>query len=1234
MNFKKLGLCLSGGGGKGAYQIGAWQAMHDFGLSDQISAISGTSVGGLNGVMIAQNKFNQAKSMWLNIESRNMLSIQDIPSLASRLGLLTASGAISPLLAHFISTKGLFKQEGLRSMIAEGLDTRLLASSTLPLTVGLHNTEANRVDYLQVNDPLTAPDILLGTAALPLIFDEVRINGSVYTDGGFYWELPQKRIDNTPIIPLIEAGCDTVIVVHLSPDDLSINPHHHPGTRILPFVPASSLGGLYATLDFSNEGAARRMEQGYYDAMQILRHLGLFLENEAQYEALWQRARLSAEQERQCNENLLRVEKQHRQTISDINDFDQQIANDDFGRSVELAEDEVVLHAFDQLVLENTALIADIERREIETSVQNFIGQNSNNGRAIEAAALDALAVLAPVGGRATHLKEQGSLSRLWGTITGKNQKISAENDRDLAQAQFAALRLIAAVQEKGAITLEFACTLQNRINSAYAEIERLGERHNRDLRRVYHSLAGVYCKLRARLNTHEARLDALERSNRLQNWLLHPNTSRLNGKTLGELPPILRLCYLANDFFQITEGKWRVSELNSLREMCINVGLDENYTVRITDFCTETSQQPTYRQALTQGLVVLPSAAKANPAACWLHDLRACTANKDGSQALASWGYSAETSLPAWNFLIELLYHLKVGGFAVVSSSDIAHFKTHWLEQLNEIDKLINDNILPKSFGKELLQLRQSICNFRLKVPLIGKFSVGKSTLLNAWLEQDIQKEDLGACTSLATEFHYTEPGQEKLVICWLDDPITGSTNREEQPLCSYPESLNHWQSSGQQPLFIEIHLSNRALARHPDLVLVDTPGLGATNGLHECAIQQYIGEAVSCILCVTRTSQVGLDELAFIHRQRSLGQEFSLLVCQEALSNPSERQTLRQSLAVQAGLNPNIPVPGCSAREGDFSGFQDVLARLESKKADLFRQNFAGAIEHLLKQADRLICQQLSGDSSIDQLQEKKKQTDQDLARLEENFARERDCLLHDCHGPITRQLLATVNSYLRSRRQAYAQMLLSSQSIGPLLTADTRNACQLAIEQYLTPRFREACRQLKSEIDLGTFDDPLLDGNSPGCMQSDSKVGAAATGAAIGFAIGSMVPVIGNVVGGLIGGIACLFASRSHNESKAEGTAQEAIELVISRLQGSLPETVSRHASQFLSKVRASLATRIDAQRENLVRIEQQLVANAERRDEIKRRAEQALTKIAELTKEQAVLTTISRRENHVA
>jgi hypothetical protein len=233
-----------------------------------------------------------------------------------------------------------------------------------------------------------------------------------------------------------------------------------------------------------------------------------------------------------------------------------------------------------------------------------------------------------------------------------------------------------------------------------------------------------------------------------------------------------------------------------------------------------------------------------------------------------------------------------------------------------------------------------------------------------------------------------------------------------------------------------------------------------------------------------------------------------------------------------------------------------------------------------------------------------------------LEENFQQESDALQRDCRGPVMRQVLAAVSSYLRGRRSAYAQMLLNGQGLGPLLGADARNACQLAIEQHLTPRLREACARLENQIELGSFDGPALDDvHGPEGMDNSSSWGSTVAGAAAGAAIGG---VVGIVVGGLMG----FFGSRSSKESEAEGKANQAIESVITQLEGGqLSEAVNKHAQEFLSKIKKILLEKIEMHRQNIEKIEQQLMADAARKQEIERRTQQALTQIERLMQEPA-------------
>lgn len=59
----RIGIVLAGGGAKGAYQVGCLRALRDAGLPKP-AAMSGTSVGAINGVMFALDKLETAETLW------------------------------------------------------------------------------------------------------------------------------------------------------------------------------------------------------------------------------------------------------------------------------------------------------------------------------------------------------------------------------------------------------------------------------------------------------------------------------------------------------------------------------------------------------------------------------------------------------------------------------------------------------------------------------------------------------------------------------------------------------------------------------------------------------------------------------------------------------------------------------------------------------------------------------------------------------------------------------------------------------------------------------------------------------------------------------------------------------------------------------------------------------------------------------------------------------------------
>ena len=58
---KEYGLVFSGGGTKGAYQIGAIKALKEIGIS--VKAVSGASIGAINAAMFVQNDIELLESI-------------------------------------------------------------------------------------------------------------------------------------------------------------------------------------------------------------------------------------------------------------------------------------------------------------------------------------------------------------------------------------------------------------------------------------------------------------------------------------------------------------------------------------------------------------------------------------------------------------------------------------------------------------------------------------------------------------------------------------------------------------------------------------------------------------------------------------------------------------------------------------------------------------------------------------------------------------------------------------------------------------------------------------------------------------------------------------------------------------------------------------------------------------------------------------------------------------------
>lgn len=138
-----------------------------------------------------------------------------------------------------------------------------------------------------------------------------------------------------------------------------------------------------------------------------------------------------------------------------------------------------------------------------------------------------------------------------------------------------------------------------------------------------------------------------------------------------------------------------------------------------------------------------------------------------------------------------------------------------------------------------------------KLEVAFIGRFSVGKSTLINSLLKKDLLPSSTGSTTS---KLAFIKKGNENFInVNYID----GNSNREElsKPII---EKL----SSDNRVLDFEIYLSDFPF---DNVVFVDTPGVEDVNNLREDVTYGYLPTADVIIFVLDVSNILTKSELEF---------------------------------------------------------------------------------------------------------------------------------------------------------------------------------------------------------------------------------------------------------------------------------------------------------------------------------------------------------------------------------
>lgn len=248
----KRAIVLSGGGAKGAYELGVWKALRKLGISYDI--VTGTSIGALNAIMMVQNTYAKCLKLWyfMNYDYVSSMEIK---------GKYSSKSGRREIISKY--TKGAltggYEMDGLSKVIDYAVNPELFFNSKIEYGLVTTYFPSFKGKFVTKKD-LTKDnlkDYLLATASCYPAFKPTKIDNNSFVDGGY--------TDNMPINLAIDLGADEIIAVDLRAIGMTkkIKDKSIPITYIKPSIKLGSL------LVFEKDYTRSYLKLGYNDTLKV-----------------------------------------------------------------------------------------------------------------------------------------------------------------------------------------------------------------------------------------------------------------------------------------------------------------------------------------------------------------------------------------------------------------------------------------------------------------------------------------------------------------------------------------------------------------------------------------------------------------------------------------------------------------------------------------------------------------------------------------------------------------------------------------------------------------------------------------------------------------------------------------------------------------------------------------------------------------------------------------------------
>lgn len=495
--------------------------------------------------------------------------------------------------------------------------------------------------------------------------------------------------------------------------------------------------------------------------------------------------------------------------------------------------------------------------------------------------------------------------------------------------------------------------------------------------------------------------------------------------------------------------------------------------------------------------------------------------------------------------------------------------------EKTVKYTQLINElsNICAKyelnAISSRLKEVSAEIKEFKVNVPLIGSFSSGKTSLINAMLGQRKFAVEVNPETAIPAEIFYSTTPQNFVTksdgkIIQIDD-----------------DTLLKNKFLADKDSLLKVSVNHKAFEKFQNINIVDMPGLDSGIEMHMKAIDNYINKSLAYIMTIDSECGLKNSMINFLNEYKLYNLPAYVLITKSDLKLEHEEieqiiNDVKENIKSILGIK-EFKIAAVSANNKIISPMIEILEEIENRSDEIFTKKYNKVILIIIEEIEKYINKRLqSGDLSINEINEQIEKLKTQISEFEGKLETETAALNNQVSG-CTDKIKEFIREKLISNGDLLVSTILSRGDVNSKISTIVRAAAIEGIKKEFEPKiqkyFKNISDVLPDDFNLNQdFNFESANIKTAESVKNTIKQAIPAVLAILGLHLGGPIgAAIGMILGILIDNT---YENYKQNEQKRlaeEKYYNEIVPDVTNKIVPVLNQTLLDHIEQIEAEIR---------------------------------------------------------------